>query len=113
MGGSVFGLHRRERIAFCEKFRDARLGHVKEGVGRNKKPTFPRNKWKNGGGECVFGVFGLHRRERIAFLAENGQAWLRRSTAAPKRSKPMHFSEKGSKNTPKRDGRERVWTAQA
>ena len=106
----MFGLHRRERIAFCEKFGGARLGRVKEGVGRNKKPTFPRKKWKNGRGECVF---GLHRRERIAFLAENGQAWLRRSKAAPKRSKPMHFSEKGSKNTPKRDGRKRVWTAQA
>ena len=58
-------------------------------------------------------MFGLHRRERIAFLAENGQAWLRRSKAAPKRSKPIQFTEKGSKNIPKRDGRKRVWTAQA
>ena len=91
MGGGMFGLHRHERIAFCEKFGGARLGRLKEGVGRNKKPTFLRQKWKNGRGECVF---GLHRRERIAFLTENGQAWLRRSKAAPKRSKPMHFSEK-------------------
>ena len=57
-------------------------------------------------------VFGPHRRERIAFLAENGQAWLKRRKAGPKRSKPVHFSEKGLKNTPKMDGRKRVWTAQ-
>ena len=107
MGGSMFGLHRRMRIAFCEKFGGARLGRLKEGVGRNKKPTFlQKKKWKNGRGECVFRPQG---RERIALLAENGQAWRRRSTAAPKRSKPMHFSEKGSKNNPKRG----VWTAQA
>ena len=110
MSGGVFGLHRRERIAFSEKFDGARLGSVKKGVGRNKKPTFPRKELKNGRGECMF---GLQRRERIAFLAENGQAWLRRSKAAPKRSKPMHFDEKSFKNTPKRDGRKRVWTAQA
>jgi len=59
MGGSVFGLRRRGRIAFCEKFGGARLGCVKEGVGRNKKPTFPRKKWKNGRGECVFGLTGV------------------------------------------------------
>ena len=110
MGGSVLGPHRRERIAFCRKFGGAMPGCLKEGPGRSNKNTFPRKEWKSGRGECVFGP---HRRERIAFLAENGQAWLRRSKAAPKRSKPMHFSEKGSKNTPKRDGRKRVWTAQA
>ena len=33
-------------------------------------------------------LFGLHRRERIAILAENGKAWLRRSKARSKRSKP-------------------------
>ena len=37
MGGSVFGLHRRVRIAFCGKFEDARLGHLKKGLGRSKK----------------------------------------------------------------------------
>ena len=39
------------------------------------------------------------------FLAENGQAWIRRSKARPKRSQPVHFSEKGLKNNSKRDGR--------
>ena len=58
-------------------------------------------------------MFRPHRRERIAFLAENDQAWLRRGKAGSKRSKPMHFSEKVIKNTPKLDGRNRVWTAQA
>ena len=59
------------------------------------------------------GVFGPHRRERIAFLAENGQARLRRSKAGPRHSKPVDFNEKGSKNTPKEEGRKCVWTAQA
>ena len=29
----------------------------------------------------------------MAFLAENGKAWLRRSKAKPKRTKPLHFQE--------------------
>ena len=110
MGGIVFGPHWHERIAFCGKFGGARLGRLKEGLGRSKKNTFPVTRRKNGRGECVFGP---HRRERIAFFAENGQAWLRRSKAGPKRSRPVHFSEKAGKNTPTRDGRKRVWTAQA
>ena len=58
-------------------------------------------------------MFGPHRGKRIVFLAENSRAWLRHSKAGPTRSKPMHFSEKGTNNTPKWDGRNRVWTAQA
>ena len=46
MGGGVFGLHRRERIAFCETFGGARLGRVKEGVGRNKKTNYSNNPAK-------------------------------------------------------------------
>ena len=53
-------------------------------------------------------VFGPHRRERIAFLVEISQAWLRCSKAEPTLSKPLHFNEKGSKDTPKLDGRKRV-----
>ena len=58
-------------------------------------------------------VFGLRRRERIAFLAENGQVWLRRSKAGPRRSKPVDFNEKDLKNIRKGEGRKCVWTAQA
>ena len=90
MGGSVFQLRRRARIAFCGKFGGARLGRLKKSSGAMKN-TFPRKKQKNRRGECMF---GLHRRERIAFLSENGQAWLRHSKARPKRSKPMHFTTK-------------------
>ena len=68
MGGIVFGLHRRKRIAFRVKFGGARLGCLKEGLGGSQKNTFPGNTRKNGRGECTFGP---HRRERIAFLAEN------------------------------------------
>ena len=58
-------------------------------------------------------VFGLHRRERSVFLAEIGKPRPRRSKAGPGRSRASHFEEKGYKNTPKRDGRKYVWTAQA
>ena len=39
-GGSVFGPHRRERIVFSGKFGDARLGRLKNGLGRDKKLNF-------------------------------------------------------------------------
>ena len=58
-------------------------------------------------------VFGPHRSGRIAFLVEISQAWLRCNKATPRRSKPLHFNETGSKNTPKLDGRKRGSTAQA
>ena len=58
-------------------------------------------------------MFGPQSRERIAFLAENGQAWLSRIKARPRRRKPVPLSEKTFKNVPKWDGRNRVWTAQA
>ena len=48
----------------------ARLERLKKGLGGSNKNTFPTNKKKNGRGECVF---GQHRRERIAFLAENAK----------------------------------------
>ena len=67
-----------------------------QGSGAFKKNTVPGKKRKNGRGECVFGP---HRRERIAFLAEIDQAWLRRSKAGPRRCKPLHLSEKGSNKT--------------
>ena len=49
-------------------------------------------------------MFGLHRRERIAFVAEIGQAWLRRSKASPKRSKPIILAKKGQKTLQKETG---------
>ena len=45
-GGSVFGPHRRERIAFWAKFGDARLGCLKKGLGHTKKLHF-REKGAN------------------------------------------------------------------
>ena len=126
MGGGVFGLHRRKRIAFCEKFGGATLGRVKEGVGRNKNQHFRKQigkmdganacldctgvsglrflqkKAKHGLGavkqcrsaanQCILAkklqktlqkgtggtVFGPHRRERIVFLGNFGDARLGR-----------------------------------
>jgi len=89
------------------------LGAEKQRSGAGRRGIFTKKVHKCTEKGRQEGVFGPHRREQIAFLLQNGQAWLRRSKAAPKRSKPMHFCEKGSKNTPKRDGRKRVWTAQA
>ena len=59
IGGSVFGSHRRKRIAFCGKFGGTRPGRLKGGLGRSKKNTSPRNKWKNRRGECVVGLTGV------------------------------------------------------
>ena len=54
MGGGVFGLHRRKRIAFCEKFGGAELGRVKEGVGRNKNKHFRKQIGKmDGANACL------------------------------------------------------------
>ena len=44
MGASVFGPHRRERIAFCRKFGGARIGRLKEGLGGSNKKTHFRGK---------------------------------------------------------------------
>ena len=76
------------------KIRGHEARALKRRARRQSKNTFPRKNRKNGRGECVFGP---HRRKRIAFPAESGQAWLRRSKAGPKRSKPVHFNEKCSK----------------
>ena len=67
MGGGVFGLHRRERIAFCEKLGGARLGRIKKGPGRNTKPTFPRKKM-DGANACLdcTGVSGLRFLQKTA-----------------------------------------------
>ena len=44
------------------------------------------------GGESVL---GLHRCERVAFLATFGDARLGRSEAGPGRNKMLHFYKKG------------------
>ena len=47
MGRGVFGLHRREQIAFCGKFGGAKLGRLREGLARSKKTHFRKKmeKW--------------------------------------------------------------------
>ena len=59
-------------------------------------------------------MFGLHGRERSAFLAGNGKARLRRSKGGPGRSKPVNFSKKGQKSFQNgMGGSVIVWTARA
>ena len=69
MGGRVFGLHMCERIAFCEKFGGARLGRVKEGVGRNKNKYFNETNGKmdrpNACLDCT-GMSGLRFLQKVA-----------------------------------------------
>ena len=43
MGGTVFGLHGRERIAFFGKFGDPTLGRSKKELGRSKKTHFRKD----------------------------------------------------------------------
>ncbi len=69
MGGGVFGLHTRMRIAFGEKFEGARLGRLKERLGRNKKPTFlQKNRKMDGANACLdcTGVSGLRFLQKTA-----------------------------------------------
>ena len=54
MGGTVFGLQRRKRMAFREKFGGAKLGRLKEGLGRSKKTHFRNKRRKlDGANACL------------------------------------------------------------
>jgi len=77
------------------------LGAEKQRSGAGRRGIFTKKVHKCTEKGRQEDVFGPHRRERIAFLLQNGQAWLGRSKAAPKRSKPMHFSEKFKKHSKK------------
>ena len=50
-GGSVFGPHRREPIAFSGEFGDARLGRLEQGLGRKQKSPMG---FKKGGDICIY-----------------------------------------------------------
>ena len=81
MGGSMFGPHRRERIAFCGKFEGARLGRLKEGLGRSKKTHF-RKKMKNGRGECGFGPHSESGSRFLQKTAKHGLGTVKQGRSA-------------------------------
>ena len=73
------------------------LGKAKQGLGKAKQGLGP--------GKQAVGP----AEERLGrSKAETGG-----SKAGPRRTKPLHLSEKGLKHIPKWDGWKRVWTAQA
>ena len=58
----MFAPHRRARIAFCRELGGARLGRLKEGLGRSKKTHFrEKNEKMDGANMCLdrTGVSGL------------------------------------------------------
>ena len=69
MGRGVFGLHRREQIAFCGKFGGARLGRIKKGSGAIKNQHFSKQSEKmDGANVCLdcTGVSGLRFLQKTA-----------------------------------------------
>lgn len=78
MHKSVIEPPRRERIAFLEKFGEARLERAKAGLGIvrvQKDKALSQKNANSGRTKACLDSNGHHRRERIAFLAESGQAW--------------------------------------
>ena len=84
-GGSVFGPHRRERIAFLAKFGDARLGHSKVGPGSNKIEHFHKKGAKPGeaktcldrkgaSGSPFLRSYGNHRKPGQNYMKPEGKA---------------------------------------
>ena len=113
MGGSVFQLHRRQRIAFCEKFGGARLGRLKERLGRSKKTHFREKSGKmDGANACLdrTGMSGLRFLQKTA-KHSLGAVQQRRSAAnqcilAKKAQKTLQKGTGGSVFGPHR--RERI-----
>ena len=110
MGGSVFGLHRRERIAFRGKFGSARLGCLKEGLGGSRKNTFPGKNGKMDGANACLDRTGVDVSRFLQQTAKHGLAAVKQSLGA---ANQCILAKKANKNTPKMDGQKRVWTAQA
>ena len=82
MGGSVFGLHRRKRITFCEKFGGARLGRLKEGLGGRQKNIFPGEKWKNGRGDTGLDRTGVSGSRFLQKTAKHGLGAVKQGRSA-------------------------------
>ena len=72
MGGSVFGPRRRKRIAFCRKFGVARLGCLKEGLGRSKKSHFCEKTGKIDGANACFDRTGVSGSRFLQKTAKHG-----------------------------------------
>ena len=72
------------------------LGAVKQGRGAGKQTVFNKNAAKKLDKGRGGSVFGPHRRERIAFLGEFGDARRRRLKKGLGRSKKQHFRETGA-----------------
>ena len=92
----MLGLRRRKRIAFLQQKWRRDAWALKKSAGAQSNNTFSLKTCRLRKDESVF---GLHRRQRIAFLAENGQALLRRSKARPRRSKPTFLLRNFKKHT--------------
>ena len=87
-GGSVFGPHRRERIAFLAKFGDARRRRLKVGLGRSKKVHFREKGAKLGeaktcldrtgaSGSLFLRSYANRRNPARNYIRPEGQAYVK------------------------------------
>ena len=110
MGGSVFGPRRRERIAFCRKLGGARLGCLKEGLGRSRKSHFREKSGKIDGANACFDRTGVSGSRFLQKTAKHSLGAAKQGRSA---ANQCILAKKESKNIPKSDGWKRDRTAQA
>ena len=82
MDGSVFGPHRRERIAFLAKFGEAGLGHRKAGLGRSKTKHFREKSAKWGGTKACLDCTGASGSRFLRKTAKRGLGAVKQGPGA-------------------------------
>ena len=82
MDGTVFGPHRRERIAFCGKVGGARLGRLNQGLGRSKKAQFRDKKGKMNGTNACLDRTGVSGSRFLQKTAKHGLGTVKQGRSA-------------------------------
>ena len=88
MGGNVFAPQRRERITFPGKLGDAKLGHLKKGLGCSKIIYFKEKDTKMGeaktcldctgaSGSLFLRSYGNHRNPARTRIEAEGKAYVK------------------------------------
>ena len=109
MIGSVLETRRRERIAFLAKFGEARHGRTKAGLGRSKTKHFSKKIKTWYGRKRVWTA--LARADRVSW--KTVMRGIGAEKQGPGAANQSISAKNTKKDTPKQDGRNRVWTPQA
>ena len=86
MGGSVFGPHRRKRIALCGKFGGAGLGRLKVGLGPSKTKHFRETHVKMDGTNAYLDRTGISGSRVLQKTAKHGLGAAKQSRSAANQS---------------------------